>query len=194
MGKLFCVMGKSASGKDSIYKELLQQKDFPLANVVPYTTRPIRAGEIDGKSYHFCTREQAMAMQEEGKVIELRTYQTVHGPWDYFTADDGQIDLEKKNSLLIVTLEGYLHIRNYFGAKNVVPIYIEVEDGERLSRALAREKLEKEPKYAEMCRRFLADSEDFAESKIKEAQITKRFINQDKGKTIKEILDYMRQC
>ncbi len=194
MGKLFCVMGKSASGKDSIYNELLAQKEFPLAHVVPYTTRPIRAGETDGVTYHFCTREEAKQLQEAGKVIELRTYQTVHGPWDYFTADDGQIDLQTKNSLLIVTLEGYLSIRDYFGAKNVIPIYIEVEDGERLSRALAREKLEEKPKYAEMCRRFLADSEDFAETKLEEAKIRKRFENQDKEETIQAILDYMKQC
>ena len=66
---------------------------------------------------------------------------------------------------MIGTLEAYLQIRDYFGKEKVVPIYIEVEDGERLSRALGREKLQKEPKYEEMCRRFLADAADFSEER-----------------------------
>ena len=41
----------------------------------------------------------------------------------------------------------------------MVPLYVEVDDGLRLSRALERERKQTEPKYAEMCRRFLADCE-----------------------------------
>lgn len=191
MGKLYCVMGKSASGKDSIYKELLRQTKHPLAHVVPYTTRPIRAGEVDGVSYHFCTEEQVKELQEAGKIIEIRTYQTVHGPWRYFTVDDGQINLESKDSILIVTLEAYEKIVEYFGRDAVRPIYIEVEDGERLTRALSREKEQSEPKYAEMCRRFLADSEDFSEENLKKAGIDKRFENISMQDTIEEILEWI---
>ena len=54
--------------------------------------------------------------------------------------NDDQIDLEHQNYLIIGTLESYLKIRDYFGKEKVVPIYIEVEDGERLSRALNRER------------------------------------------------------
>lgn len=51
MGKIFYVMGKSASGKDTIYKKLLER--FPgLKTVVTYTTRPIRDGETEGVEYH----------------------------------------------------------------------------------------------------------------------------------------------
>ncbi len=194
MGKLFCVMGKSASGKDSIYNELLQNKRIELKHVVPYTTRPIRVGEIDGETYHFCSEEDVKRLQEAGKIIELRTYQTVHGPWHYFTVDDGQIDLSQKDSILIATVEAYENIRNYFGEDQVCPIYIEVEDGERLSRALGREREQSSPKYAEMCRRFLADCEDFSEEKLAHAKITKRFENIDKQKTIEEILSYIEEC
>ena len=61
----------------------------------------------------------------------------------------------------------------------MLPVYVEVEDGERLSRALARERQQAEPKYAELCRRFLADTEDFSEKHLKEAGITEKFENQD---------------
>lgn len=57
---------------------------------------------------------------------------------------------------MIGTLESYYGMREYFGEEQLIPIYIEVEDGLRLERALCRERQQKEPKYAEMCRRFLA--------------------------------------
>ena len=54
-----------------------------------------------------------------------------------------------------------MRLREYYGNEVMWPIYIEVEDGERLERALAREKTQEVPKYEEMCRRFLADQNDF---------------------------------
>ena len=74
----------------------------------------------------------------------------------------------------------------------MVPLYIEVEDGERLQRALDRERAQEEPRYAELCRRFLADSEDFSEEKIQEAGIQKRFYNRDLKECIKEINSYIQ--
>ena len=57
MGKIVCLMGRSSSGKDTIYKKLLQQDEVIVENIVPYTTRPIRAGEKDGVEYHFTDEE-----------------------------------------------------------------------------------------------------------------------------------------
>ena len=126
-------------------------------------------------------------------MIELRAYHTVYGIWKYFTVDDGRIDLSAHSYLYIVTLEGYQKIQRYFGKSCVVPIYIEVEDGERLLRAIARERQQKTPQYEEMCRRFLADAADFSEEKLTEAGITRRFINNDMEGTIQEITEYIRQ-
>ena len=71
----------------------------------------------------------------------------------------------------------YEKLKAYYGEKKIRPIYIEVEDGERLKRAIAREETQEVPKYEEMCRRFLADCEDFTEEKIAEAGIVRRFSN-----------------
>lgn len=179
MGKLFCIMGKSASGKDTIFGRLMQDHELTLGNVVPYTTRPIRSGEKNGRDYYFVTDEYYEEMCEKNRVIESRTYQTVNGPWHYFTADDGQIDLQKGSFMLIGTLEAYNQICKYYGGENVVPIYIEIEDGLRLERALGRERMQEMPNYAELCRRFLADCEDFSEEKLSEAGIEKRYQNID---------------
>lgn len=192
MGKIFCLMGKSASGKDTIYSRLLQREELNLKHVVPYTTRPIRSGETDGETYFFCTEEEALRMEREGKIIELRAYHTVHGIWKYFTADDGQIRLDLADYLLIGTLETYEKIRAYYGNENVCPVYVWVDDGVRLERALARECSQREPKYAEMCRRFLADEEDFSEENLNRLGISRRFENRDVEKILEEIILYIR--
>lgn len=190
MGKIFCVMGKSSSGKDTLYQMLKKELEFD--SIVPYTTRPIREGETDGVEYHFVTEEEVAELEEAGKIIELRAYNTVHGIWKYFTADDAQIDLEHRNYLMIGTVEAYQKLKAYYGEEHLVPIYIEVDDGIRLQRALNREKLQEQPKYAEMCRRFLADEVDFSEEKLAEAGIEKRFVNKTLNETKQELMDYIR--
>ncbi len=187
MGKIYCIMGKSSTGKDTLFKKILGDECLALKTIVPYTTRPMRAGEQNGVEYFFCDEEKVEQLEREGRIIELRAYDTVHGIWKYFTVNDDQIDLKNQDYLIIGTLESYLKIRDCFGKDKVVPIYIEVEDGERLSRALCRERMQENPKYEELCRRFLADSKDFSEEKLKEAGITRRFINQDLDETEKEI-------
>ena len=195
MGKIFCVMGKSASGKDSIYNRLLKSQNLSLKRIVPYTTRPMRDGEIDGETYFFCNEDEVQNLQNKGKIIELREYNTVYGIWKYFTVNDEQFDLEDENGkyLLIGTLETYTKVVKYFGEEKVLPIYIEVEDGERLIRAINREKQQKEPKYEEMCRRFLADASDFSEENLIKAGVNRRFINMDLESTIQEIEEYVSE-
>ena len=187
MGKIFVVMGKSASGKDTVYKRLVQDEALALKTLVPYTTRPIRAGETDGVEYHFVTDKQWTAWMLEQKIIESRTYHTMLGDWHYFTAADGQIELEKYNYILIGTLAAYNQIRDYFGEEMVVPVYIELEDGERLQRALNRERQQINPRYDELCRRFLADMEDFSEENVIQCGITKRYRNETLEKCVQEI-------
>ena len=194
MGKIYCVMGKSSSGKDSIYSRIMQQGEPALLRIVPYTTRPRREGETDGREYVFTDETHVQQLESAGKVIELRAYHTVYGIWKYFTVDDGRIDLSAHSYLYIVTLEGYQKIQRYFGSSQVVPIYIEVEDGERLLRAIARERQQKTPQYEEMCRRFLADSADFSEEKLAAAGIRDRFENTDLTKCLNAITKYLKEA
>lgn len=188
MGKIYYMMGKSSSGKDTLYQELLRRCP-KLHSVVPYTTRPIREGERDGVEYHFADDKKLAALEEEGRVIELRAYDTIHGIWKYFTVDDGQIDLGKDSYLMIGTLESYEKMLNYYGEINLVPVYIEVEDGERLMRALNRERRQPHPKYKELCRRFLADEEDFCEENLARLGIDKRFENTDMETCLEKIIE-----
>ena len=191
MGKIFYIMGKSASGKDKIYSILMEKKELKLHKLVLYTTRPIRAGEENGKQYFFTDDKKLEQFRKSGKLIESRSYDTIHGVWTYFTADDGQVDLEKADYLGIGTLESYCRMKEYYRKDKVLPIYIQVEDGERLQRALIREKKQDNPKYAEMCRRFLADQEDFSEEHIQEAGTEIPFVNDDLDNCVENIIKYI---
>jgi len=193
MGKIFYLMGKSSSGKDTIYKNLIEDETLSLEKIVLYTTRPIRAGEQEGVEYHFVTEAAMEQMQKSGKVIELRTYDTCFGRWHYFTADDSSVDLSAKSYIVIGTIESFLKMKEYYGKDVVVPIMIGLDDGIRLQRALDREKGQSEPKYSEMCRRFLADETDFSAEKKAEAGIEKEFINESLQDCLREIQTFIKK-
>ena len=153
-GRIFVLMGKSASGKDAIFKRLLDRDDVSLHKVILYTTRPIRQKEQNGVEYFFCSEADERRFEAEGKIIERREYTTVHGRWAYFTVDDGQIDLEKGDDYLVIgTIDSLEQLIAYYSRECVVPIYIETEDSIRLERAINRERKQETPKYEEMCRR-----------------------------------------
>ena len=193
MGKIVCLMGRSSSGKDTIYKKLLEQKEITLQAIVPYTTRPIRDGEREGVEYHFTDEAGFQDMLSRGCVIEDRVYHTYLGMWRYFTVADEEIDLLHHSYVIIGTLEAYIQMQKFYGAGKVLPVMIELDDGERLQRALDREKAQDHPKYEEMCRRFLADAEDFSEQKLKSAGIDRTFYNDEINRCLGEILVYLKE-
>lgn len=193
MGKIICLMGKSSSGKDTIFKRLLERDDLQLKTIVPYTTRPIRVGEKEGVEYHFTDEAGFQQLLEAGKIIEARAYNTVHGLWRYFTVADDSIDLSSNSYCIIGTLEAYTQIRDYFGEEQVLPVLIELDDGVRLQRALDRERSQEHPRYEEMCRRFLADSKDFSLEKIAQSEIDKSFYNDSLEDCLREIVTYIQE-
>jgi len=78
MSKIYYLMGKSSTGKDTIYKEL--RKRMPqLKNVTIYTTRPRREGEKEGEEYFFTDETELEKFKTEGRLIEERAYNTVSG-------------------------------------------------------------------------------------------------------------------
>ena len=188
MGRIYYLLGKSATGKDTLYKEILKRRP-KLRTVTMYTTRPIREGETDGVEYFFTDREELGRQLASGKVIESRTYQTIAGPWTYYTVDDGQFNVaDDESCLMIGTLESYEKMCTYFEAGKMVPVYIEVPDGIRLLRAVKREENQKKPNYREVCRRYLADEKDFSEENLERLGITKRYQNTDMEMCVEEIL------
>ncbi len=166
MGKIFCLLGKSCSGKDTLFRALSEAKDLKLRPIIIYTTRPKRNSEVSGQEYYFIDEKTLHEYERQGKIIEQREYNTIQGKWHYCTIDDGQIDLVANNYLLIGTLEAFQELQRYFGTDSIVPLYITVSDETRLIRAINRERQQDHPNYDEVCRRFLADSRDFNTPKL----------------------------
>lgn len=164
MGKIYCIIGKSGTGKDTVLAELLKDNSLPAEKLVPYTTRPQREGEIEGVNYHYVTVEELGRMEQNGEVIERRTYHTVHGDWNYFTASVN-ID-ESKNYIIITTQKALESFFKYFGDDRIHVIYLYLENKERLMRCINRESEQESPNYSEVCRRYLADEDDFDEEII----------------------------
>lgn len=191
MSKIFYLMGKSSSGKDTIYRKLMKDKRVNLSKIVPYTTRPIREGEREGVQYHFTDINGFENLLSDGKVIEYREYNTFHGKWIYYTVADESIDICNKDYLVIGTPESFDATKKYFGNDKVLPILIDVDDGVRLTRALNREKKQDIPKYEEMCRRFLADSEDFSEENLKKSGINRKFNNEVLDDCIESVISFI---
>ena len=187
MGKIFCLMGKSSSGKDTIFKKIRDDIELNLKPIVSYTTRPKRTNETNGVEYFFINEKELNKFEKEDKVIEKRVYHTVHGDWYYCTINDEQIDLESNNYLLITTLESYKSLKDYFGEDKVYPLYIHVEDGIRLQRALDREKNQENPNFDELCRRFLADNSDFSKENLSTLKINEFYTNKELEECINNI-------
>ncbi len=201
MKHIFYVIGKSSTGKDTILSALLKDPKLGLSEIVQYTTRPIRDGEAEGREYHFITMEESLRLREAGKIVEERVYETVHGPWKYMFVDDGQLERGDGDFIAVGTVESYVKVRDYFGKDRVLPIYIFVETGERLQRALNRERTHDNPKYAEMCRRFLADEQDFSDEKLREAglldergRVLNGFENVSLSDTIRAVREFVIGC
>lgn len=191
MGKIFCLIGPSASGKDTIYKSLINRMN--LERNVMYTTRPKRDLEEDGVEYFFVSENIYNEMKDNGNVVEARTYSTKYGDWTYFTSSSS-FDLDHNDYLVVNTLEGFKNLKNYYG-EDVIPLHIYVNSGLRLERAFAREKMESMPKYEEMCRRFLADQKDFSNGNLRACGIdsSNTFINDDLNNCIDSIVSYLEQ-
>ena len=160
MGKLIIFSAPSGSGKSTIINYLLTQ-NLNLAFSISATSRPPRGTEQDGVEYFFVDQERFDEMMDEEKIIEFRSYNTKCGIWTYFTADDGQIELWQYDYLVIGTIESYCALK---------------------------ERAQTKPQYAELCRRFLADAEDFSEENLERVGIKRRFQNIDKETCMEEIL------
>ena len=186
MGKLFVLIGKSASGKDTLISRVLS--DCPHLKRLPsYTTRPQRSGEVNGREYFFVSDAFFEEKRAQGKVVEERLRETKYGLRTYGTIDEGE-NFFGSSYIAIKDPEGARKLKEYYGEENVIIILVHVDDGIRLMRALTRELTQPEPKYTELCERFLEDEKDF-EGVVPDFVIE----NQDVTVAIKQLEDIIRK-
>lgn len=173
--KIICIVGKSSSGKDTIYRRVLDRFSFSLKPIVTWTTRNKRNGEEDGVAYHFTDDTTFQGLLQEGKVIEYRAYNSFGKILTYFTCKE---DFKDDSVYIAVTSLAQVNkYSNYFGSRNVFPIFVNVEDRVLLDRALDRCKVTGES-YKEVCRRYISDCEEW-ENNTFESGLTVFIVNND---------------
>lgn len=151
--KVIALVGKAGAGKDSLLEEVLAGNigNYDLHEIVSYTTREPRQGEINGLSYHFIDKYTFADMVHDGRMLEYTKFNN----WMYGTALDS-LSTEKTN-IGVFNPAGIVSLMNRPDIDLYV-IYITATDKERLIRQLTREK---EPDVREVLRRYDADEDDF---------------------------------
>ena len=72
-GKLFAISGPSGVGKNTVLNRVMQLRDH-VQYSISATSRAMRPGEVDGKSYYFVTRAQFEQMIADGELLEHAEY------------------------------------------------------------------------------------------------------------------------
>lgn len=190
--KMFYLMGKSGSGKDTIYKKLLEENDF-LDAYIMYTTRPIRSNEVNGVNYNYISNEKLEFFKSSGLIMESRSYKVANGDiWTYATIYDNQF-LGENDLVGIGTLESYNFFQEKYGEfLELIPIYINVDDEIRKQRLFLRESKLEKPDYEEINRRIEADKIDFSFENLRLSGVNLFFENDNLDKCISSINEYIK--
>ena len=88
-GKLIILSGPSGAGKSTVVRHLLTDCPLTLALSVSATTRQPRAGEVDGRDYHFVSHQQFARMREAGEFLESKE---VFGRGDWYGTIAAEVD------------------------------------------------------------------------------------------------------
>lgn len=152
MYKIICLLGKAGSGKDTILKHIIQ-KNSNFYEIISCTTRPPRETEIDGVNYHFLSEEDFLRQISNNEMIEYTEFRKWYYGTSFNNLDENKINIGVYN---ISGLKLLLKNKNV----QVLPIYIDCSDKERLLRQLNREK---NPDVKEIIRRYGTDEKDFEE-------------------------------
>ena len=154
--------GKSASGKDTLFKELIERGFEPIIST---TSRPMREGETEGKEYNFVTREEFEKRLAEGRFLEHRSYDTlVNGNPDtwYYGMEKREYD-RGKDYLVILDLEGAKAFKEAY-KDDVFVVGIEAPDTRRKEWAESRGSFDE----TEWNRRFEDDRVKFSPENMTE--------------------------
>ena len=108
-GLLVVVSGPAGSGKGTVLSSLMQDGDYRYS--VSATTRAPRPGEVDGREYHFLTREQFEEQIRTGGVIEYTEY--CGNYYGTLKSELRKLD-EGKNLILEIEVEGAMNIKRLF--------------------------------------------------------------------------------
>lgn len=178
---MICLIGKTASGKDTIAKELVNK--YGYKRIVTYTTRPIRDGEKEGVNYYYISKDEFLRMIDNDDFAEWKKYKTVDGDWYYGVALK-DLDQSKK-SILIVTPDGYKDIIDTLGYRPK-SIYI-YANSETIIKRLSQRGDSRE----EALRRIHSDNKDFKDVALLVDKIVYNNAHDKLDNVILKIIEYI---
>lgn len=171
--KIITIFGKSGAGKDALQKFLI--KLHPNFNkIISFTTRPKRDNEIMGQDYFFINHNEFINLIKKHQMLEFTNFNG-----RYYGTGLKSIKIDTTN-VGIFNIQGICNLFRVLPKEeyDIFPIEVIAEDTTRLLRTLNRET---NPNCTEICRRFLADEEDFKNIPF----IAYNFFNED-DRTLEE--------
>ena len=138
------LIGKTASGKDTVCKELMKS-DFH--KIVTYTTRPMREGEINGYTYHFISDEDFHKKVDEDFFLEYKSYTVADGSKWYYGSPKHEF-YSDKDSIIILTPDGYRDFLKFNIPHKSIYIYSNIDTIKKRLIARGDDKAEAERRVA----------------------------------------------
>lgn len=156
------IVGKSASGKDTLQKRL--QEKCNTTSFVSVTTRPMRDNETEGVDYFFRDKDEFFRLEGKGDIFEYRSYDTLvdNIPDTWFYGSIKQTLQPDIKYTVVVDIDGALAYIKAYGAENCAVVYIEVPEDIREERARKRGSFDKK----EWDRRAEDDAKKFSEERL----------------------------
>lgn len=132
---IFCILGESGSGKDTLVEYTLKEFKLDLRPVVSYTDRPIRQGEQNGKEHVFLSKEEMTEFLNSNKK-DIAAYTQIGETGYRYCAMTSVID---RSDIYIIDPNGLKEFKERTGDRyNIVSIYIDCPLKERRKRTEGR--------------------------------------------------------
>jgi guanylate kinase len=170
--KKIIIIGKSASGKDTLRRMLI---DRGYKEAVSYTTRPMREGEVQGRDYHFISLENFESLEKENFFLESEKFRE----WKYGRSFES---IEESN-VFIATVTGTANMVEKIGREKFFVVELLCDEKLRKERSISRGD---DP--AEVERRLATDNHDFSAPRSFKIDTV---LNTEKMENIEEFVDLL---
>lgn len=151
---LYVILGNTLSGKTTLARDL--RTVTGVKQIITYTNRPMRDGEVDGVDYHFVSTEEIEKEDYFGKRYFYTNYRDK--PFIYAMKKEDFVLFD--DTIIISDPRGLREIKNLIGYQQVVSVFVDIPEKRILERAKKRG-----DSIDEVQRRLSVDHDDFASAR-----------------------------